>query len=95
MGHAGTLEKDAQDRTILPFVRLSYASSSVYSWWDENGEVRTVNQAEGGEQGDPLMHLLFSSIQGALEEAAGTLEAGVSNSALSWTTSMFFASPTE
>ena len=64
-------------RTILPFARLSYASSPVYSWWDENGEVRTVNLAEGGEQGDPLMHLLFSiGIQGALEEVAGTLEAG-------------------
>ena len=63
-------------RTILPFVRLSYASSS-YSWWDENGEVHTVNQAEGGEQGHPLMPLLFSiGIQGALEEVAGTLEAG-------------------
>ena len=34
-------------------------------------------QAEGGEQGDPLMPLLFSiAIQGALEEVAATLERG-------------------
>ena len=64
-------------RTILPFVRFSYASSSAKSWWDENEEMHTVNQAEGGEQGDPPMLLLFSiRIQGALEEVAGTLEAG-------------------
>ena len=44
-------------RTILPFVRLSFASSSAYSWWDENGQVHTVKKAEGGEQGDPLMLL--------------------------------------
>ena len=34
-------------------------------------------QVEGGEQGDPLMPLLFSiGIQGALEEVAATLEHG-------------------
>ena len=38
---------------ILPFVRLSYASPSTYSWWDDEGQRRTVVQAEGGEQGDP------------------------------------------
>ena len=36
-----------------------------------------MSQAEDGEQGDPLMPLLFSNcIKGALEEVAGTLEAG-------------------
>ena len=53
---------------ILPLVRLSYASPSRYSWWDEDGQRRTVVQAEGGEQGDPLMPLLFAiGIQAALE----------------------------
>ena len=62
---------------ILPFVRLSYGHPSTCSWWDQNGDRRAVSQAEGGEQGDPLMPLLFSiGIQGALEEVAGTLEAG-------------------
>ena len=60
---------------ILPFVRLSYASPSAYSWWDDDGNRRTISQAEGGEQGDPLMPLLFSiGIQGALEEVAATLK---------------------
>ena len=64
-------------RAILLFVRLSYGQPSTYSWWDQNGVKRAVSQAEGGEQGDPLMPLLFSiGIQGALEEVAGTLEAG-------------------
>ena len=51
---------------IFPFVRLSYASPSAHSWWDDDGNRRTISQAEGGEQGDPLMPLLFSiGIQGA------------------------------
>ena len=41
------------------------------SWWDEGGHKRTLVQAEGGEQGDLLMPLLFSiGIQGALEEVS-------------------------
>ena len=36
-----------------------------------------VTQAEGGEQGDPLMPLLFSiGIQGALEQVARSLGPG-------------------
>ena len=62
---------------ILPFVRLSYASPSTYSWWDDEGQRRTVVQAEGGEQGDPLMPLLFAiGIQAALEEVRTTLQPG-------------------
>ena len=64
-------------RSLLPFVRLSYGQPSQYTWQDESGQDRTVVQAEGGEQGDPLMPLLFSiGIQGALEEVAATLERG-------------------
>ena len=47
-------------RELLPFVRLSYAQPSEYSWYDDLGRRRTVRQAEGGEQGDPMMPLLFS-----------------------------------
>ena len=47
-------------RQILPFVRLSYAQPSTYGWFDEDGKRRAVSQAEGGEQGDWLMPLLFS-----------------------------------
>ena len=64
-------------RALLPFVRLSYAQPSQYSWYDEDGVRRTVTQAEGGEQGDPLMPLLLSiGIHGVLEEVATHLEDG-------------------
>ena len=33
---------------------------STYSWDDDSGTVHTINQGEGGEQGDPLMPLLFA-----------------------------------
>ena len=66
-----------EGRAILPFVRLSYGSPSSYQWFNEDGECRTVTQVEGGEQGDPLMPLLFSiGIQGALEEVSTQLLAG-------------------
>ena len=47
-------------RQILLFVRLSHAQPSTYGWFDEDGQRRAGSQAEGGEQGDPLMPLLFS-----------------------------------
>jgi hypothetical protein len=46
-------------RDALPFVRLAYAYDSEYTWEDEEGEFSKITQAEGGEQGDPLMPLLF------------------------------------
>ena len=56
---------------------LSYSEPSTYDWFDDTGHRRTVLQAEGGEQGDPLMPLLFAiGIQGALEEVSGSLEDG-------------------
>ena len=45
---------------LLPFVRSFHGAPSTYSW---EGEMRTTHeilQGEGGEQGDPLMLLLFS-----------------------------------
>ena len=64
-------------RQILPFVRLSFAQPSTYGWFDQDGQRRTVCQAEGGEQGDPLMPFLFSiGIQSALEEVDRALELG-------------------
>ena len=90
LGMLERLSRMPKALAILPFVRLSYGQPSAYSWWDQNGVKRAVSQAEGGEQGDPLMPLLFSiGIQGALEEVAGTLEAGEQLCA------MFCASPTE
>ena len=72
-------------RSLLLFVRMSYAQPSSYQWIDAGGEARSVTQAEGGEQGDPLMPLLFSiGFQGALEEVAAALLPG-EHCARSWT----------
>ena len=63
--------KMPEARKLLPFVRLSYAGLSSYTWFDEKVERHVVNQAEGGEQGDSLMPLLFAiGIQGPLEVVA-------------------------
>ena len=48
------------DPSVLPFVRLFYGSKSRYLWEDNEGNCHTIAQAEGGEQGDPLMPLLFA-----------------------------------
>ena len=45
---------------LLPFVRHFYGSPSAYLWEDEAGETHLIPQGEGGEQGDPLMPMLFS-----------------------------------
>ena len=55
---------------ILPFVRLFYGRQSTYLWEDDLGVVHQIPQAEGGEQGDPLMPLLFAlGIHAALQAA--------------------------
>ena len=43
----------------LPFMRLFYAQPSTYVWHDANGNAHRIIQAEGGEQGDPLMPALY------------------------------------
>ena len=55
---------------MLPLVRAVYSQPSRYWWQDESGHRHEIQQHEGGEQGDPLMPLLFSlAIHNALEEA--------------------------
>ena len=72
----GRLLEMPRAHAILPFVRMSYAQPSKYSWVDEEGRHRIVNEAEG-EQGEPLMPLLFSiGIQQALEEVAAAMVPG-------------------
>ena len=61
---------------LLPFVRCFYGSPSTYLWEDEMGVTQHISQGEGGEQGDPLMPLLFAlgrhgslvAIQGRLRD---------------------------
>ena len=63
--------------SCLPFVRQFYAQPSTYVWHDSNGRPHPITQAEGGEQGDPLMPALFSLGQrGALEAVQANLEEG-------------------
>ncbi len=53
----------------MPFVQMFYGQPSAYLWQDDFGEAHTINQGEGGEQGDPLMLLLFSLGQHSVLEA--------------------------
>ena len=43
----------------LFFVRMFYGALSSHLWEDSSGITHTIPQGEG-DQGDPLMHLLFS-----------------------------------
>ena len=62
---------------ILPFVRMFCGSPSRYLWEDEMGVTQSIPQGEGGEQGDPLMPMLFVLGQhGALEATQARLGAG-------------------
>ena len=45
---------------LLPYVRSFYGAPSTYLWQDEMGTTHEILQGEGGEQGDPLMPMLFS-----------------------------------
>ena len=55
----GLLTMEGGDR-VLPFVRLFYEDPSTFMWEDDLGGIHSVLQGEGGEQGDPLMPMLFS-----------------------------------
>ena len=44
-------------RGLLPFVRTTYVRPPSYVWEDGDGVKHQIHQAEGGEQGDPLMPL--------------------------------------
>ena len=40
---------------LIPLVRVFYGGDSEYLFYEESGQTHAVSQAEGGEQGDPLM----------------------------------------
>ena len=62
---------------ILPFVRLSYSQPTQYVWTDDDGRDHEIAQGEGGEQGDPLMPLLFAlGIHDALQAVSAHLRPG-------------------
>ena len=64
-------------RDLVPHVRMWYGTRSTFVWTDESGESHLVEQAEGGEQGDPLMPALFClAVRPALQAAQGMLQSG-------------------
>ena len=63
---------------VLPFVRMFHGAHSQYLWEDEEGTTHVIEQGEGGEQGDPMMPLLFAVGQhAALHAVQSRLNASV------------------
>ena len=61
-------------QSLVPLVRALYGNTSRFLWTDESGVVHTIIQAEGGEQGCPLMPALYALAQhDALVSANGNL----------------------
>ena len=58
----GLLHMEGGDK-LLPFIRQFYSSPSTLLWEDELGITNHIQQGEGGEQGDPLMPLVFELAQ--------------------------------
>ena len=58
----GLLRMEGGDQ-ILPFVRMFCSNPSTYLWEDELGITQHIAQGEGGENGDPLMPMLFALAQ--------------------------------
>ena len=73
---AGLAHLEEGDK-LLPFVRLFYSSPSTFLWEDDAGTTHHIRQGEVGEQGDPLMPLLFALVQHtAPSEASGRMREG-------------------
>ena len=71
----GLLRMEGGDQ-IFPFVRCFYCSPSTYLWEDEVGVTQSIPQGEG-EQGDPLMPMLFALGQhGALAATQARMRVG-------------------
>ena len=78
---------------LLPFVRATYANPTSYVWEDEAGVQHRIIQAEGGEQGDPLMPLLFSlAIHDPLQQAQREFKAD--ENLFAFLDDVYFTSPT-
>ena len=62
---------------LVSFVRLWYAVPSQYKWKDQGGRVHTIQQGDGGKQGDALMPALFClALHAALEHIRSILPDG-------------------
>ena len=75
----GLLRMEEGDQ-LLPFVQCFYGTPSMYLWEDEMGNTQEIPQGDEGEQGDPLMPMLFSlgrapGFGGNQAETSGSREA--------------------
>ena len=62
---------------LLSLLSHCFSAPSSYLWEDSCGRTRTILQGEGGEQGDAMMPLLFSSAQhSALAAVQAQMEDG-------------------
>ena len=64
----GLLRMEGGDQ-ILPLCEMFLRRPSTYLWEDEMGVSQSIPQGEAGEQGDPLMPMLFALGQHAALEA--------------------------
>ena len=63
--------------STLPFVKQFYGRPSEYVWYDGSNTPQIIQQAEGGEQGDPMMPALYALAQHpALAAVAAQLRPG-------------------
>ena len=61
----------------VPFARMFHGQASEYLWESDSGEIHSIPQGEGGEQGDAMMPLLHSLGQhGALQDVSRRLGRG-------------------
>ena len=54
-------------RCLLPLVAALYGTLSRFIWYDDEGNQHTIHQAEGGEQGCPLMPALDPDPESAFQ----------------------------
>ena len=74
---------------VLPFVPMFYGTPSENLSEDDDGEVHKIAQGEGGEQGDPMMPLLYSLGQHRVLEAIDR-EMGANQHLMAFLDDIFF-----
>ena len=57
------LTRHADLAPLHAYAQQRYGGPSTYTWTDETGVSHCIRQAEGGEQGNPLMPALYSLAQ--------------------------------
>ena len=69
---------------LLPFVAMFYGHISEYYWTNDDAEVWSIEQGDGGEQGDPLMPALFAIGQHSALVSADSKVQELMNQSVTW-----------